>query len=256
MTTHIIIPARYNSARLPGKALLDIAGKPMLQHVYERALATGIKHISIATDDQRIYDSAIHFNATVVMTNAKHTTGTDRIHEATEKLGLNDEDIIINVQGDEPLFPLSSVKQLTDILTQDTTLGMATLCSVLRDKNELFNRNVVKVVRDKQSNALFFSRATIPWSRDAFNADADGSQVDLQHYRAHIGIYAYRVKFLQQYVKWAVSPLEEIERLEQLRVLWHGEKIHVADARERSVFDVNTPDDLQKIRQWWQANLA
>tara|TARA_R110000868_G_scaffold8205_3_gene42486 strand:+ start:80003 stop:80764 length:762 start_codon:yes stop_codon:yes gene_type:complete len=253
MKFHIIIPARYDSARLPGKALLDIAGKSLVERVYERAVQADATSVVIATDDKRIEAAATNFGAKVVMTRADHTSGTDRLAEAVETLQLADDDIIVNVQGDEPMVPVASIQQVAQALHDHADIGMTTLCSALRDKDDLFNRNVVKVVRDKDNNALYFSRATVPWSRDAFIECPDGEHVDLSFYRWHIGIYAYRVSFLKKFVSWPESPLEDLERLEQLRVLWHGEKIHVADAKERSMFDVNTQEDLEKVRDWFDS---
>ncbi len=245
----IVIPARYDSSRLPGKALLPIAGKSMLQHVYERAQQAGAARIIVATDDVRIEQAATQFGAEVCMTQKAHDSGTERIVEVVKKLAYADDDIIVNVQGDEPLIPVATIKQVAEDLGSQQLAAMSTLCSALRDPEELFNRNIVKVVRDKDNYALYFSRATIPWSRDAFMECEQGKKVDLTLYHRHIGLYAYRVGFLKRYIEWARSPLEELERLEQLRVLWYGEKIHVADAVEISPQDVNTQEDLLKIRK-------
>ena len=186
MTYHIIIPSRFASTRLPAKPLADIAGKPMIQHVYERALQTGAASVSIATDDQRIAEAATAFNANVVMTATTHESGTDRLHEAAQKLGLSANDIVVNVQGDEPLIPPSIITQVAHNLAINADCAMATLSAPLQSPEQLFEASVVKVVADKNGKALYFSRSAIPHSRKHFPAIPD----DLTPWLRHIGIYA------------------------------------------------------------------
>lgn len=238
MDFRIVIPARYQSSRLPGKVLLDIAGKSMLQHVYEKACQSGAKSIVIATDDERIKKTAENFGATVCMTQATHPSGTDRIAEAVNLLNYDDDDIVVNVQADEPLLPVSLIQQVANNLAIHTEAGIATLCERMHDEEKIQNPNTVKVVMDAKGFALYFSRSIIPWS-PSFSGE----------YYRHIGLYAYRVDFIQRYVNWPHCPLEKVESLEQLRALWHGEKIHVGMAQEPSKQDVNTEDDLQKVRE-------
>lgn len=242
MDFRVIIPARYNSSRLPGKALMDISGKPMLQHVYERAIASGASSVVIATDDQRIAKAAEKFNAPVCMTATEHPTGTDRIAQAIEALDYAPEDIVVNVQGDEPLIPPAIIQQVANNLTLYTQASVATLCERIHNLDQLRNPNIVKVVINVQGYALYFSRSVIPWLKK------DEINLPYQLYYRHIGLYAYRVAFLQRYVTWPHCPLEEMEALEQLRVLWNNEKIHVDVAIEKVKQDVNTLEDLEKVR--------
>jgi 3-deoxy-manno-octulosonate cytidylyltransferase (CMP-KDO synthetase) len=244
---HIIIPARYNSSRLPGKVLLDIKGKPMLQHVYERAVQTGAASITIATDDEQVKKVAQSFGATVCMTAVSHASGTDRVAEAAEKLGLGLGAIVVNVQADQPLIPPSTIRLVAEGLAKQSAAQMATVCAPLQRHEDLMNPNMVKVVLDKKQCALYFSRSTIPWDRDAFLNDSTGATVNLKYYYQHMGLYAYRTEFLQRYLTWDASPLENIEALEQLRVLWHGEKIYVAITDEKIPPEVNTPEDLKAV---------
>ncbi|OED83276.1 3-deoxy-manno-octulosonate cytidylyltransferase [Vibrio breoganii] len=244
MSFTVIIPARYQSTRLPGKPLADICGKPMIEHVYRQAIQAGADQVIIATDDQRVADVATEFGGTVCMTSPDHESGTERLAEVVEKMGIAPDHIVVNVQGDEPLIPPVVIAQVADNLAASTA-PMATLGVAIEDAEEAFNPNAVKVVTDNQGYALYFSRAAIPWDRDQF-AD-DKSQLN-QPLMRHIGIYAYRAGFINKYINWAPSALEKIESLEQLRVLWYGEKIHVALAKQTPPPGVDTPEDLEAVR--------
>jgi 3-deoxy-manno-octulosonate cytidylyltransferase (CMP-KDO synthetase) len=244
----VVIPARYASTRLPGKPLLDIAGKPMIQHVYERAQESGAEQVVIATDDERIRQACEAFSVPVCMTSAEHASGTDRLAEVVEKLGLDESQVVVNVQGDEPLMPPALVRQVADNLLQHTQVSMATVCSRIQSAKELFDPNAVKVVMDREGMALYFSRAPIPWHRDGFAQSREELPVDTPYFR-HIGLYAYRAGFLQQYVQWPSASLEKTESLEQLRVLWQGHKIHVAEAIEVPPAGVDTEEDLDAVRE-------
>ncbi|WEM43346.1 3-deoxy-manno-octulosonate cytidylyltransferase [Photobacterium sp. DA100] len=245
MSFTVIIPARYQSSRLPGKPLADIAGKPMIQWVYEQASKAGAEQVIVATDDQRIADVVKAFGGEVCMTRADHESGTERLAEVVEKYQLADDQIVVNVQGDEPLIPDSIIRQVATNLA-DSKAPMATLAVEIDHADEVFNPNAVKVVTDKDGYALYFSRASIPWDRDNF---AKRPQEIHQNLMRHIGIYAYRAGFINTYINWEPSALEKIEALEQLRVLWYGEKIHVEVAIDAPPAGVDTPEDLEKVRQ-------
>ncbi|KKD00687.1 3-deoxy-manno-octulosonate cytidylyltransferase [Photobacterium halotolerans] len=244
MAFTVIIPARYQSSRLPGKPLADIAGKPMIQWVYEQASKAGAKQVIVATDDQRIADAVTSFGGEVCLTRADHESGTERLAEVVEKYQLAADEIVVNVQGDEPMIPPSIIRQVADNLARSDA-PMATLAVEIDHADEVFNPNAVKVVMDKNGYALYFSRASIPWDRDNF---AKRPQEIHQNLLRHIGIYAYRAGFINTYISWEPSTLEKIESLEQLRVLWHGEKIHVDVAIEPPPAGVDTPEDLEKVR--------
>ena len=243
----VVIPARFGSSRLPGKPLADIAGKPMVQHVYERALESNASRVIIATDDERIQTAAEDFGAEVCMTQAGHPSGTDRLQEVTRLYNMADDEIVVNVQGDEPLIPPSVINQVAENLMKNPEAGAATLADPLADPKQIFNPNVVKVVTDLNGNALYFSRATIPWARDEFAREPE-VMPEAGCFRRHIGIYAYRVELLGQFVRWGMSPLEQVEALEQLRLMWHGQRIHVADAVETPPHGVDTAEDLEAVR--------
>lgn len=240
----VVIPSRYQSSRLPGKPLADIAGKPMVQWVYEQAMQAGAERVIVATDDERVKAAVEGFGGTVCMTSPDHQSGTERLAEVVKLMGIEDDHIIVNVQGDEPLIPPSIVRQVADNLAASTA-PMATLAVEISDADEVFNPNAVKVVTDKDGYALYFSRATIPWDRDNFALDSTIAQPLMRH----IGIYAYRAGFINTYINWQPSQLEKIESLEQLRVLWYGEKIHVAVALEAPPAGVDTPEDLAAVRK-------
>ena len=237
----VIIPARYASQRLPGKALLDIGGKPMVQHVFERASTSDASRVVVATDSDRIRDVVLAFGGEVCMTAETHPSGTDRLQEAARQLGLSQDDIVVNVQGDEPLIPPAVINQVAANL-EAAGVPMATLCEPVTSHVDILDPNIVKVVLDANGRALYFSRAAIPFDRDqAMSVDSIG-------YRRHLGIYAYRVSLLDEFVRWQPAPLEQVEKLEQLRVLWHGLDIHVADAIESIPPGVDTEHDLARAR--------
>ncbi|EKO3902865.1 3-deoxy-manno-octulosonate cytidylyltransferase [Vibrio fluvialis] len=244
MSFTVVIPARYQSTRLPGKPLADIAGKPMVQWVYEQAMQAGAERVIIATDDARVEQAVLAFGGTVCMTSPDHQSGTERLAEVVKLMGIEDDHIIVNVQGDEPMIPPSIIRQVADNLAASQA-PMATLAVEISHEDEVFNPNAVKVVTDKDGYALYFSRATIPWDRDNFAKD----KTVVQPLMRHIGIYAYRAGFINTYIQWPASQLEKIECLEQLRVLWYGEKIHVAVALEAPPAGVDTPEDLDAVRR-------
>ncbi|MBT8147281.1 MAG: 3-deoxy-manno-octulosonate cytidylyltransferase [Gammaproteobacteria bacterium] len=239
MSFTVIIPARYGATRLPGKPLLEIAGKPMIQHVYERAQQSDASAVYIATDDERIKSAAEDFGATAFVTDSNHLSGTDRIHEVAVMLKLNDEQVVVNVQGDEPLIPPAAINQVANNLIQHPAAGMASLYEVISDAEEIDSPHAVKVVCDIDGFALYFSRATIPY----------GSSAQARNCFRHIGIYSYRVSTLQHFVRWPPGQLEVQEKLEQLRALFNGIKIHMASACERVPPGIDTEHDLQAARK-------
>ena len=237
-----IIPARFASTRLPGKPLLDIAGKPMLLRVYEQAKKSMMDRVIIATDDQRIFDAMSKFGCEICMTSTNHQSGTDRLAEVAQQLDLSDDDIVVNVQGDEPLIPPEVVNQVSDLLVSNSQAVMSTLSSLIDDTAMLSDPNVVKVISNIKGEAIYFSRALIPFQRD--------QSVDTQYpYQRHIGIYGYRVEFLKRFTQWAPCAHEMMESLEQLRVLWQGEIIQIAEAVVVPPEGVDTESDLIKIRK-------
>lgn len=244
----VVIPARYASTRLPGKILLPIDGKPMVQHVYERAAQSSASRVVIAADDQKIVDAVNAFGGEVVLTSPDHQSGTDRLEEAANLLGLSDNDMIVNVQGDEPLIPPAVIDQVASNLAQETVCRVATLCEKIQTAEVFLDPNAVKVVSDKFSRALYFSRASVPFPRDDMSQLIDSPQAKVEQVYRHIGIYGYRVSLLRQFVSWPMAPLEMIEKLEQLRVLYNGEKIHVAEACEMVPAGVDTSEDLARIK--------
>lgn len=248
----VVIPSRFASTRLPGKPLLTIAGKPMIQHVWEQACRSGAQRVVVATDDVRILEACNGFGAEAVMTREDHNSGTDRLAEVAAKLGLASDAIVVNVQGDEPMIPPSVIDQVAANLAAHPEARMATLAEPIKDVRTLFNPNVVKVVSDLDGLALTFSRATLPWARDAFAQDRDVMPAGVP-YRRHIGIYAYRAGFLQDFVSWGPCWLEDAEALEQLRALWHGVRVHVADALVAPPTGVDTADDLERVRRLLEA---
>jgi len=242
VTFVVIIPARYGSTRLPGKALRDIAGEPMISHVYRRAIESGAEEVIVATDDERIQTAAERFGAQVCMTSADHRSGTDRIAEVVDRKGFTGDQIVVNLQGDEPLMPAALVRQVAETLASSGTEA-ATLCERIRTPAEVFDPNVVKVVTDYRGDAIYFSRAPIPWDRDVFAANPAALSPTLQYFR-HIGMYAYRAGFVRDYVSWPACMPEQAERLEQLRILWNGAKIRVVPACEPPGQGVDTEEDL------------
>ncbi|WP_213608234.1 3-deoxy-manno-octulosonate cytidylyltransferase [Pseudoalteromonas sp.] len=240
----VVIPARFASTRLPGKPLADICGKPMIQHVYEKACLSGASKVVIATDHQKVFDAAKHFTNDVLMTREDHQSGTERLAEVVDLLNLADDTIVVNVQGDEPLLSPDNVSQVATLLAQSTA-PMATLSVAIEERDEVFNPNAVKVVSDINKNALYFSRASIPFDRSAMMAEQQ--PLNLAPFQRHVGIYAYRAGFIKQYIQLSVSPLEVLESLEQLRVLYHGYAIKIEQAVVTPHAGVDTPEDLAKV---------
>jgi len=236
----IVIPARYASSRLPGKSLLDIKGKPLIQHVFETASNTQAKNITIATDNDEIANIAESFGASVVMTSEKHQSGTDRIAEVIKKLEIDDDEIIVNLQGDEYGLPVSLVDQVASDLFNHPDKHIATLCEAITTIDDYTNPNIVKVVFDKNNTALYFSRSPIP-------ADRTGGLPE-EVYR-HIGLYAYRAGYLQEFTQLLSCALERAESLEQLRVLHNGGKIHVEIAVDEAGLGIDTMEDLELARK-------
>lgn len=241
----VVIPARFGSTRLHGKSLLPIAGKPMIAHVCERAKEAHADEIIVATDDNRIFDAVSELGFQAMLTSKNHESGTERIAEVAEKLSWSDDTIIVNLQGDEPLLPADYIRQVAHALANQNQAGIATLAAKIHDADEVFNPNAVKVVLDKKGYALYFSRAPIPWNRATFASTKDIS-AELSPLR-HIGLYAYTAGFLKKYCAWESSPLEQIEALEQLRILWHGEKILVQIVDKTPPAGVDTIEDLHRV---------
>lgn len=238
LSFYVVIPARFASTRYPGKVLADIHGKPMIQHVYERAAASGAKAVWVATDDARVEEAARAFGAQVCMTSPEHQSGSDRLAETAAKLEWTDDEIVINVQGDEPLLPPANTAQVAENIAR-YSVNMATLYTPIENGSDVTNTNIVKVVTDRNGYALYFSRSVIPHRRD--------SEADMPVYYRHIGIYGFRVGYLKRFSSLEQAPLERIEKLEQLRALWHGERIHVAQARQEPGPGVDTQADLEKL---------
>jgi len=250
-----IIPARYASTRLPGKPLADIGGKPMVVRVAERAVAAGADRVVVATDDVRIKAAVEVHGIAACLTAADHATGTDRLAEAAQQLGLPDDAIVVNVQGDEPLLSPALIRAVADLLAAHPDAAIATACHPITDPAEAFNPNVVKVVLDAKGHALYFSRATIPWARDAFASSRGDLPQGLPLYR-HYGLYAYRVRFLRAFPTLTPAPIERFEALEQLRALWHGFRIIVEVTTGTPAPGVDTPEDLDRVRALFAAGKA
>lgn len=248
---HVVIPARLASTRLPGKALLPIAGKPMVVRVAEQAAKSGAQQIWIATDHHAIAAAVHEHGFKSCLTSEHHASGTDRIAEVVEQRGWPDDTIVVNVQGDEPLMPPALIRAVAQHLHDHPECALATACHPIRDAVALRNPNIVKAALDKQGNALYFSRAPIPWPRDAFAQDSALPE----NFTAlrHIGIYAYRAGFLRTFRQLALAPIEQIEALEQLRALWHGYKIGVSITQEAPHAGVDTEQDLHTARKLFDA---
>ncbi len=244
---NVVIPARYASQRLPGKPLLEIAGTPMIEHVFRRARESGANDVVIATDDERIRKAASRFTDRICMTASNHASGTDRIAEAVRQLGWPDDMIVVNLQGDEPLMPPGLLATVAHTLESHADADMATLAVPLNDPDQLFDTNSVKVVADRYGYALYFSRATIPWKRDTFTNDRPPEAAWLDGVHRHLGIYAYRAGFLAGYAALPVSPIEQMESLEQLRVLWNGGRIAVEFVDRAPPAGVDTAEDLTRV---------
>lgn len=244
----IVIPARYGSSRLPGKPLLPIAGKPMVRHVCDRAREAGADEVVVATDHEEIAACVEDYGLCALMTRKEHRNGAERIAEVCERRGWSDSEIVVNLQGDEPLVPAAMVRGLAGALEDCVTAQVATLATRIVRPEELFDPNAVKVVVDHVGHALYFSRAAIPWDRDRFTASEKPRSL-AERYLRHIGIYAYSVGFLNRYKNWRVTDLEEIEKLEQLRILWYGERILVVPVETAPPAGVDTGDDLLRVEQ-------
>lgn len=252
MSFKVYIPARFGASRLPGKPLLQIAGKAMIQHVYERAQESGAEEVVIATDDERIATAAAGFGAAVCMTAATHLSGTDRIAEAVRLRGEKKQTVIVNLQGDEPLMPSTVIRQVAEIVGEGEEADIGTVCEPLPHATDFNDPNVVKVVRDARQRALYFSRAPIPHDRD----NTPYPQRDKALVRRHVGIYAYTVAYLQRFVALPPAPLETAERLEQLRALVDGACILVPDALAPCGMGVDTAADLARLNQHWHQRRA
>lgn len=246
MSFRIVIPARFASTRLPGKPLRDICGKPMIAHVIERAKQSKAEEVIVATDSKEIADAISNLDVRVCLTRENHQSGTERLSEVIEQLGFDDEQILINLQGDEPMMPPVCLNQVGQALEEDYHVKMATLCTPLTDIDELFDPHAVKVVRDINDFALYFTRAAVPWSRDCFNKTPRELPKN-QDYQRHIGLYGYRAGFIRQYLDWQSSDIEKTESLEQLRVLYYGEKIKVITAETPPGPGVDTIEDLNRV---------
>jgi 3-deoxy-manno-octulosonate cytidylyltransferase (CMP-KDO synthetase) len=258
----VVIPARYQSSRLPGKVLADIGGKPMIQWVVEKAQLSGASKIIVATDNDEVEQVVKSFGGEVCKTRCDHQSGTERLAEVMDTYKFDDDEIIVNVQGDEPFIPPENIAQvasnlanqrLSQSLNQTGTnkvSRMSTLANNINSVEEAFNPNAVKVLTDKDGYALYFSRATIPYDRERFLGNDSIKNIG-EFYLRHVGIYAYRAGFIKDYVNWPTSQLEQIEALEQLRVLYQGENIHVAVAKSNvPVEGVDTPEDLEKAKAY------
>ena len=242
MSFVVVIPARYHSTRLPGKPLLEIAGKSMIQRAWEGAKQSSADAVIVATDDQRIYQAVRDFGADVEMTSIDHSSGSDRVQEVVQKLGFSSDQIVVNVQGDEPLLPSELIDQVAINLKNTPPAGIATLASVLTKESEFKNPSVVKVVRDKNGFALYFSRSPIPQSLTFKSVDVGFK---------HIGIYAYRLGVLNRFVSYPIGDLERVERLEQLRALENGIQIHVGIVEHDLPKGVDTQADLDHARDYF-----
>lgn len=250
----VIIPARRASTRLPDKPLADIGGAPMVVRVAERARASGARSCTVATDDAAIAEACATHGVDAVLTRIDHASGSDRLAEAVDRLALPDDAIVVNVQGDEPLIPPALVREVATILHSRPDCVMATAAHPIESAAELFNPNVVKVVLDRHGTALLFSRAPLPWWRDAPRHDTALELVAWPPGAAplrHIGLYAYRAGFLRRFPQLTPAPIERCESLEQLRVLWHGERIAVTVTAYAPGPGVDTPADLERVRALW-----
>jgi 3-deoxy-manno-octulosonate cytidylyltransferase (CMP-KDO synthetase) len=242
-TFRVVIPVRYASSRLPGKPLLTFQHKPIIEHVYRNACESDAESVLIATDDERIAQAVSKFAAEVCMTSSEHMSGTDRIAEAVEKQGWPDNEVIVNLQGDEPQMPAADIKQVAQLLINNPNAAIATLCHRIQTIQEYDDSNVVKVTKNSNSRALYFSRSSLPYIRNV-----DVKVLKEHSVFRHVGIYAYRVHYLKQFIKMAPSPLEIIEKLEQLRALENGDEIIVDECVEHPGIGVDTMDDYHRLK--------
>ena len=250
----VVVPARYASTRLPAKPLLNLGGKPMVVRVAERAVLSGAEEVWVATDNAAVFDAVEQHGFSALMTRADHPTGTDRLAEIVELRGWSDEDIVVNVQGDEPLIDPELVAQTARRL-EESGADIATVGCPIDNAVDFFNPNVVKVVCKADGDAMYFSRAPIPYARDHFARETGKNSLphDMPAYR-HIGLYAYRSRFLKMYARLAPSPLESFEALEQLRALWHGFRISVVISNHLPMPGVDTPEDAVRMQEWFRKN--
>lgn len=246
MSFYVVIPARLASTRLPNKPLADIAGKPMVVRVAERAVAAGAKDIIVATDESSIVDACEKHAVKAVLTRKDHVSGTDRIAEVSAKMNWSAADVVVNVQGDEPLIDPELIAATASLVS--VNVPMATAAHRMEQPDEIFNPNFVKVVLDRFNKAMYFSRAAIPWYRDGYSKPETTFPNPFNALR-HIGLYAFRNDFLQTYSSLPISPIEQIESLEQLRVLWHGYSIAVHATEKIPEAGVDTPEDLERVRR-------
>jgi 3-deoxy-manno-octulosonate cytidylyltransferase (CMP-KDO synthetase) len=242
---HVVIPARFEASRLPGKPLRLIGDKPLIQWVWQCARASGAASVIIATDDRRIFDSARGFGADCLMTSPLHASGTDRIAEAVRAKSFAADDIVVNLQGDEPMMPAMVVNEVAQALSTRPHIDIATAVAPIGSLAEFLDPSCVKALRAGDGRALYFSRAPVPWPRDSVAA---GRPTRFEGAWRHVGIYAYRVRSLLQFASWPPTPLEEIERLEQLRAMEHGMQIHLVALSEAPPAGVDTPEDLERVR--------
>lgn len=241
MNFHVIIPARYDSSRLPGKPLADIQGQSMIVRVCQQATLSHASSVTVATDDIRIFDHVRTSGYKAVMTQSTHQSGSDRIHEAANVLGLKDDEIIVNVQGDEPFIPPKNIEQVASLIA-NTAHPMSTLCAPIENEQEVSNPNCVKVTFNLMNTALYFSRSMIPYQTE--------ESIEYKNYYRHIGIYAYRKSFLNEFISWPTSRLERMEKLEQLRALENGASIAIQALKEAPPPGVDSPEDLQLARDF------
>lgn len=242
LSFRVLIPARYQSSRLPGKPLLKFQGKTIIEHVYQRACESNASSVHVVTDDERIADTARKFNAAVCMTSHDHQSGTDRISEAVEKIGYKDDEIIVNLQGDEPQMPADNIKQVAQLLSLSQTASIATLFAKIHDIHDYLDPDVVKLIMAKQQQVLYFSRASIPFVRDEVITETDNYPLF-----KHIGLYAYRCRYLKQFVAYQQTPLERLERLEQLRALENGDQIIAEECHQTPGIAIDTDSDFQRL---------
>jgi 3-deoxy-manno-octulosonate cytidylyltransferase (CMP-KDO synthetase) len=247
---HVVIPTRFAASRLPGKPLLDIAGRPLIQWVWECARASGAASVIVATDDERIQKVAAGFGADVALTSREHASGTDRIAEVVRARGLDFDEVVVNLQGDEPLTPPTVLADLAAALSARAHIDIATAIAPISSLEEFLDPNCVKALRTRDGNALYFSRAPVPWPRDEVAAGRPGvfTPTVFTHAWRHVGIYAYRVNSLVQFAGWPTTPLETVEKLEQLRALEHGMRIHLMALTESPPAGIDTPEDLERVR--------